>query len=206
MALADRTHSRLVGTLKLVLPLAALVLLSLLFLLARTRDPEAALPFARVDVADLLRDPRLTAPTYSGMTREGDEVIFTARTAHPAGSEGSGARAVAPVLRLVGPDGDETRARADEARIDPAAHLLQLDGSVLLETSDGLRLETARLMVHLDRTRVESPGPVLARSPRGDISADRFVLDRSGGNGQEVLVFKGNVKLLYRPQDPSTQP
>ncbi|MDP2084355.1 MAG: LPS export ABC transporter periplasmic protein LptC [Gemmobacter sp.] len=199
MARADNVHSRLVGALKVALPLAALAVLSTLFLLSRSRDPDAALPYAQVDIASMLRDPRLTAPTYSGVTREGDEVIFSARTAHPAGTEGTGARAVAPVLRLIGPDGAETRAVADEARVDPGAQTLVLEGAVRLDTPTGYWLESDALRALLDRSQLESPGPVSALGPQGRIAAGGFTLTRTETPGQEVLVFKGGVKLLYQP-------
>jgi lipopolysaccharide export system protein LptC len=204
--LADKAHSRLVGTLKVAFPLAALALLSTLFLLSRTRDPDAALPYAQVDIADLLRDPRLTAPTYHGVSRAGDEVVFTARTAHPEGADGTGARAVEPVLRLIAPDGSETRASAEEARIDPAAQVLVLQGGVRLETSGGMRLDTAELIAALDRSRLDSPGPVTAETPQTRIEAGGFTLTRSDGPGSEVVVFNGGVKLLYRPSTADPAP
>jgi len=199
MARADNVHSRLVGTLKVALPLAALAVLSTLFLLSRSRDPDAALPYAQVDIADMLRDPRLTAPTYSGVTREGDEVIFSAGTAHPAGAEGTGARAVAPLLRLIGTDGSETRAVADDAFVDPGAQILVLRGAVRLDTPTGYWLESAELRASLDRSQLVSPGPVTALGPQGRIAAGGFTLTRGTEPGQEVLVFNGGVKLLYQP-------
>jgi lipopolysaccharide export system protein LptC len=199
MALADNAHSRLVGALKVLLPLAALAVLSTLFLLSRTRDPDAALPYAQVDIEDMLRDPRLTAPTYSGVTREGDEVIFTARTAHPEGSGNTGARAVEPVLRLISPDGAESHVVAAEAHVDPAARTLVLRGAVRLDTPSGYWLESEELVASLDRSRLESPGPVSALGPQGRIAAGGFTLTRGEAPGQEVLVFNGGVKLLYQP-------
>lgn len=206
MALADNAHSRLVGALKVLLPLTALVLLSTLFLLSRRVDPEAALPYARVDIADLLRDPRLTAPTYSGISREGDEVIFSAATAHPAGTDGSGARAVDPVLRLIGTDGAETRVVATEARIDPAAQVLVLSGAVRLDSANGYTVQSGEMIARLDRSRIDSPGAVTAEGPQGRISAGGFTLTRDAEPGHEVLVFNGGVKLIYLPAAASPKP
>ena len=47
----------------------ALALLATLFLLADRIDPDDALPYAEVDVEDRAREPRMTAPTYAGITR-----------------------------------------------------------------------------------------------------------------------------------------
>jgi lipopolysaccharide export system protein LptC len=200
VALTDSAHSRVVGALRVLLPLAALALLSTLFLLARGRDPDAALPYAQVDIAQMLRDPRLTAPTYSGLTREGDEVIFSAATAHPGGTDRIGARAAEPVLRLIGADGSETRAEAREARIDPGAQLLVLTGEVALQSATGIQLRSDALHIRLDRSRMDSPGPVIAEGPQGRIEAGGFTLTRGAEPGQEVVVFNGGVKLLYTAQ------
>ncbi|MDO9527303.1 MAG: hypothetical protein Q7J57_17480, partial [Gemmobacter sp.] len=69
MSRADNTYSRVVGALKVVLPLAALVLLSVLFLLARGREDGSELRYSDVDLEALLKEPRMTAPTYTGVTR-----------------------------------------------------------------------------------------------------------------------------------------
>ncbi len=53
------------------MPLAALAILSTLFLVARTIDPSDAIKFTDLDVEDRLRDPRMTAPTYAGVTSDG---------------------------------------------------------------------------------------------------------------------------------------
>ena len=77
VARVDR-HTRLVGWLKVILPLTALAILSTLFLVARRVDPEAALPYAEVDVEDLAREPRMTAPTYAGTTEDGAALTLSA--------------------------------------------------------------------------------------------------------------------------------
>ena len=82
MARADR-HTRVVGWLKVALPPAALAILSTLFLVARRIDPEAALPYAEVDVEDLAREPRMTAPTYAGLTSDGAALTLSAKEARP---------------------------------------------------------------------------------------------------------------------------
>ncbi|MGB4909398.1 MAG: hypothetical protein WBP15_12770, partial [Tabrizicola sp.] len=91
MARVDR-HTRLVGWLKVALPLTALAILSTLFLVARRIDPEAALPYAEVDVEDLAREPRMTAPTYAGTTEDGAALTLSADEARPE-AEGAPAKA-----------------------------------------------------------------------------------------------------------------
>ncbi|NHB75926.1 LPS export ABC transporter periplasmic protein LptC [Rhodobacter calidifons] len=198
MARADR-HTRVVGWLKVALPLAALAILSTLFLVARRIDPEAALPYAEVDVHDLAREPRMTAPTYAGTTRDGGALTLRADEARPA-AEGVEAAASALRLELDTPDGARTELSAATARMDRAAQEVVLSGGVTVTTSTGYRLETEEVAARLDRTGLESRAPVTATGPVGEIRADRMELRQENPTqASYVLVFNGGVRLVYRP-------
>ena len=71
-------YSKMVGWLKVLLPLIALGILSTLFLLSRVVDPEAVVPFADKEIQDRLRDQQVTGPVYSGVTADGDQLSFSA--------------------------------------------------------------------------------------------------------------------------------
>ena len=60
-------HTKVVRAARVVLPLLALALLSSLFLLTQTPNPDAAIPYAEADVQLLAREQRLTAPRFAGM-------------------------------------------------------------------------------------------------------------------------------------------
>jgi lipopolysaccharide export system protein LptC len=198
MARADR-HTRLVGWLKVALPLTALAILSTLFLVARRIDPEAALPYAEVDVEDLAREPRMTAPTYAGTTEDGAALTLSASEARPA-ADGTPARAAGLRLELATPDGGRTELLAAEAVMDDATRQVRLSGGVTLTTSSGYRLETAEVAAKLDRTGLESRAPVVATGPAGEIRAEGMVLSQDNRTpGAYVLVFKGSVRLVYQP-------
>jgi lipopolysaccharide export system protein LptC len=198
MARADR-HTRLVGWLKVALPLTALAILSTLFLVARRIDPEAALPYAEVDVEDLAREPRMTAPTYAGTTEDGAALTLSASEARPA-ADGTPARAAGLRLELATPDGGRTELLAAEAVMDDATRQVRLSGGVTLTTSSGYRLETAEVAAKLDRTGLESRAPVVATGPAGEIRAEGMSLRQDNRTpGAYVLVFKGSVRLVYQP-------
>ncbi len=198
VARGDR-HTRVVGWLKVVLPLTALAILSTLFLLARRIDPEAALPYAEVDVEDLAREPRMTAPTYAGTTEDGAAVTLSADEARPA-AEGTPATVAGLRLDLATPDGVKTELVAAEARMDDSSRQVVLSGGVMLSTSTGYRLETAEIAARLDRTGLESRSPVKATGPAGEITADGMSLSQDIRTpGDYVLVFKGGVRLVYQP-------
>lgn len=198
MARADR-HTRLVGWLKVILPLTALAILSMLFLVARRIDPDDALPYAEVDVEDLAREPRMTAPTYAGTTEDGAALTLSAEEARPA-AEGAPARASGLRLDLATPDGETTKLLAATAVMDDTERQILLSGGVTVTTSTGYRLETTDVAAKLDRTGLESRAPVVATGPVGEIRADRMVIRQDNRTpGAYVLVFKGAVRLVYRP-------
>ena len=198
MARAD-THTRVVGWLKVILPLTALAILSTLFLVARRIDPEAALPYAEVDVEDLAREPRMTAPTYAGTTSDGAALTLSANEARPA-AEGAPAQAAGLRLALDTPDGARTELLAGSAVMEGATREVILSGGVTVTTSSGYRLQTAEVAAKLDRTGLESRAPVVATGPAGEISAERMVLSQDAQTpGDYVLVFNGSVRLVYQP-------
>ena len=95
-------HTRVVGWLKLALPLAALVILSTLFLVADRIDPEDALPYAKVDVEGLARAPRMTAPERRCPHRARSPKTIN-ETTTPRGILRSFITASTPVLTLRAP-------------------------------------------------------------------------------------------------------
>jgi lipopolysaccharide export system protein LptC len=198
--MAELLHSRIVGGLKLVLPLTAVGLLSMLFLLPTEIDPSRALPLAPVDAEDLARDPRITAPRFSTVTDDGTAVTLTAATVRIAAGTGEVATAETVDMALAAPDGGVSLFRADHAVMDRAAGLVTLTGDVRFDSAAGYRIAAGRILVALDRTRAESPGPVTAKAPAGHIEAGGFLFDAGAEGAGQRLLFTGGVRLLYRPE------
>jgi lipopolysaccharide export system protein LptC len=198
MARAD-AHSRVVAWLKVSLPLAALAILATLFLLADRIDPDAALPYAEVDVEERARTPRMTSPTYAGTTSDGAALTLTAAEARPA-TDTTKAVAQDLLLTLDTPDGGKTDLRAVEAVIDNQTRQIILTGGVEVTTSTGYVLTTEGMRANLDRSGLESTASVKATGPAGEIVADKVTLRQDNQTpGAYLLVFKGAVKLVYQP-------
>lgn len=198
MAAYDNAHSRLVAWAKIVLPLIALAILSTLFLVSRTIDPNDAIPYADVDIEGLARDPRITAPAYAGLTSDGAALSVTAAEARPG--DGQAARADTLVARLDTPDGGRMDIEAGSGVIDNTARQALLEGGVVITSSTGYRIETPALTAGLDETRVETTTGITGTGPLGDLTAGAMLLTADpAAPGQYVLVFKDRVKLVYDP-------
>lgn len=192
-------HTRVVGWLKVALPLMALTVLSMLFLLADRIDPEDALPYAEVDVEGLAREPRMTSPTYAGTTSDGAAVTLSAIEARQE-TDDNPAEALALRLQLDTPDGAHTELTAASAVVQSESREIVLGGGVVVQTSTGYRLVTDRLAAKLDRTGLETRAPVSATGPAGELTAGGMQLGQDNRTpGSYVMVFNGGVRLVYRP-------
>lgn len=200
----DNLHSRLVFWLKILLPLAALAVLSILFLVPRNVRPEDAIPYAKVEIADRANEPRLTNAVYAGMTADGASLTVKAGEAKP-GVPGTANAGLATDItgHLETPDGAHTDMTAKQAQLDQAAQLLILSGDVVITNSLGYHIETPGLRVRLDRTALDSDGAVRATGPFGQIEAGSMHLGFADpGKPGYLLVFNGGVRLLYQPPKP----
>lgn len=197
----DNLHSRLVFWLKILLPLSALAILSTLFMVPGNISPQDAIPYAKVDIADRVKQPRLTDAVFAGMTADGSALTITAADTRP-GTAGTTNGGLATDLSglLETPDGAHSDLVAKTARLDQVARQVVLDGGVVITNSAGYRVETAGATVALDATAIDSTGPVKALGPVGQITANAMHLGPvAAGNPAYLLVFKGDVRLLYLP-------
>ena len=202
MIAADNTYSRLIGWLKILLPLVALAILSTLFLIARTIDPAQDLPYADVDVDELAREQRIGQPRYSSVTADGAAITLSARSALPD-PENRGHITGTDVnadIELTG--GMRVNIASGGLTIDNPAGLATLHGDVTVKTSDGYTMRTNAVEVRLDRTRISSASETRIDAPIGRLFADSFELSKPHDAASDyVLVFKGHVKLVYDPNE-----
>lgn len=194
-------HSKLVFWLKILLPITAICILSTLFLMSRSVRPEDAIPYAKVDVATLIRDPRLTAPVFAGMTADGAALSLKASAARIGTADG---RASSQISNLTGiletPDGAKTNLTAQNAVLDQTARIAVLTGAVQLSNTTGYVIDTQALNVTLDMTSLDSPGTVTAKGPVGTITAGSMHLTPGAKPADGyVLLFKDGVSLIYLP-------
>ncbi|MCZ8078047.1 MAG: LPS export ABC transporter periplasmic protein LptC [Fuscovulum sp.] len=192
--------SRLVAALKVLLPLTALAILSMLFLISNRINPDDALPYAEVDVEARLKEPRMTAPTYAGTTSDGASLEVTAAEARPAAEGETGANAIGVQARLSTPDGQQTDLEAATAQMTLNGTEITFSGDVRLTHSSGYRVTSDEMTARLGETDVQARSAVAAEGPGGRITAQSMRL-MPAGDGSEgyLLVFNGAVKLVYQP-------
>ena len=202
--MAGSLHSRVVAAAKIGLPVAALAIMSTLFLGARQVDPSGAVPVADASLSDRARDQQLTAPRITGRTQGGTPFDLRAQAARPDAADPRRLTVDALSLTLGGAtEPDLTAVSAAGGTVDSAARTIVLAGDVRVDTTAGFRLRTQRLEGSLGVLRVVSPGPVRGDAPFGTLSAGGMVIEESadGADGRR-FVFTDGVTLLYAPPDP----
>ena len=192
-------YSRMVAWLKVLLPLMALGLLSTLFLLSRSIDPTAEIPFADSEIQDRLRDQQITGPFFSGSTVGGDQISFSAAKMGTAENSGNTkADNISAQIDLA--SGSRIVFFADQGIVNLAEDQSVLTGNVLITTSSGYKINSDKLVAAMSALSVESPKDVTAIGPIGTLTAGSMRLNAPESNGNAQLVFTNGVKLIYLPQ------
>jgi lipopolysaccharide export system protein LptC len=197
-------RSRTVRQAKVALAIGAILLIGTLFMFSRERaaviDAEQA-----ANMAVLGAGLKLDNPRFSGITEDGDPFVVTAEWALPDGATPDRVDLEKPVGELHLADQRVVTVRAATGELFRAEDRLNLNGNVVLETSDGYLARMPRVEVDLASKVVVAPARMHAAGPRGSIEADRMRLVR--GNAEDGTIrFEGNVRVNWRPEEKAGVP
>lgn len=172
-AATGSSHDRLIGALRIVLPLAVGVLAIFLAFAPVTvgRDISFILSKDRVDVAS--ERMRISRAVYRGSDGKGQPFRLDAASAVQATSRD-------PIVRLRRLDGHIVLAsgpavlRADHGRYNLDTQRLAIDGPVRFDGTGGYRLLTSDALIDLTTKQMISRGAATGTIPMGTFSADRM--------------------------------
>ena len=192
-------YSRMVAFLKVLLPLAALGLLSTLFLISRSVNTEATIPFAAHEIEERMRGQQITAPFFSSTTAQGDEITVTAGVARPGGpATPAVATDLVAVIRMA--DGGRLTLSSDSGAVQLDKDIASFIGNVEITSAAGLLVTTDLLNATLSGISADSPGPVQATGPIGSLNAGSMQLQTKTEGGALHMLFNNGVKLVYDPK------
>ena len=192
---SDNLYSQIIVWAKILLPLAAIALLSTLFLFARNSGTPDETALARVE--EIARDQRLSAPEFSGLTEEGATIVISAKSAQPDAARPDTISIDDIGLRMNTPEGVQIDIQAVEGEIDGRAQVARLLGLAKVATSNGYELETNGLIADLKSGVVTSEGLLEVRAPFGEISAGSVRFDTASDDAGHRMLFTNGVRLLY---------
>jgi len=190
------SYSRLIGWLKILLPLSALGLLSTIFLVSEKTNPIASIPFTKNDIEDRLYGQQVTEPFFSGTTREGDQLTFSASAVQLGQGLDNRTDDLSVQIKLA--SGTSVFLSSNIGKFDIKKSLLTLQGDVVISTSTGYVITTDKLITDLDEFSIETTSAISGKSPIGTLNAGKMRLDRILNTENVHLNFTNGVKLLYR--------
>jgi len=195
MAIGKNFYSQLVNILKISLPLAALALMSTVFLLARAPNQDPTIPYAEIEA--LAQEPGMVGARISGVLGNGAMIELRARTVRPNGDIILAEALSAGINTLAGVRID---IHAGAGEINNTTQVAKLTGLARLITSDGFEVETAGFTADLSTGRITSEGALEAQAPFGTLTAGSVVIETPENGGAEVMLFQNGVRLVYTPQ------
>ncbi|WP_134678605.1 LPS export ABC transporter periplasmic protein LptC [Paracoccus ravus] len=190
-------RSRIVAWLRVILPLTALALLSVLFLLGRKPETTPAIPYATVDPQDLAERQAVTAPRYSGVTSNGAQLTIVAAEGEPGtGPDQGRMRDIRVTLRAK--DGRAADLSAGTAALDDQS--MSLTEGARMTTADGWIVTAPEFHAALLEGRLTADREVNVLAPFGRMTAGGMELrPKAPGDPDHVLDLTGGVRLIYRP-------
>lgn len=200
LAVYDNTYSRFVAWGKIALPLMALGLLSTMFLLSRDTDPSLAIPFADIDVNELTKEQRISAPNYAGVTEDGSAISVEASSARPDQTDPNVLHALALEAEIETRAGQVIQLSSVKGEIDTKLSLAKLAGGVVVRTSTGYQIETEAMQAALNTTNISSDLPVTLTGPGTELQAGSMKVTQTEEDGLQ-LIFQNGVRLVYTPQN-----
>lgn len=197
MARADGLYSQVIAWLKILLPVAALALLSTLFLFSRSTEPIGTVPFAEALQRGETARQQVNAPYYAGTTARGDMLTMTAGSVRPM--SGGALKADTLEARMQLSDGSEIRLDSATATLREDERKARLEGGVRIISSTGYVLQTDSLISGIDTVEAETGGPVVGQGPAGRLEAGHMRIAATQEGGDVQLLFTKGVKMVYHP-------
>ena len=189
-AAAGGSHDRVIGVLRVVLPIAIVALLVLLAIapLLGGRDISFVLAKDRVDVAR--ERLRVTEANYRGQDGKGQPFRLRAASAVQASSRD-------PVVRMndlsaqIELDDGPASLTARNGRYDMNSERVAVDGQVLFSAAHRYRMQTRDVTLDLKTRRIQSGGPVDGRGELGTFQGGRL----DGDLNTRVINLTRGVRL-----------
>lgn len=175
-AVAGGNHDRLIGVLRIALPMAIGVLAAFLLVapLAVGNDISFVLSKKSVDIAP--ERMRVGRAVYRGRDSKGEPFRLTADSAVQQTSQTPIVRLQALKAQIQLTDGPATLV-SNKGRYDMNTRRIALDGPVTLDDSTGYHLTTNDVLLDMKTKIANSHAPVQGTMPLGTYSADRLRAD-----------------------------
>lgn len=189
------TYSQIITFSKLVLPLAALLVLSLMFLFSGRPDPNQALPLAARNADSELGQQGMTNPRFTMVTGSGRQLELIASSTEPIDPDANQILATNVTAEITRLAGGRDQITADQALWNSQTTDTRLTGNIVATSPEGYRLDTEELSINAASGDIIAPVAVLITSDGIRLEAGQMAI--TGPSDHQVVHFQGGVRLLY---------
>ena len=187
-------HDRLIGFLRVVLPIAIGVLAAFLVMAPLTRSGDASFLLAKNNVDVAKERLKIEQARYRGQDSKGRPFALVAQSAIQKSS-------AEPIVRLhglaaeIGLADGPGRIVANQGRYNMKTEQVALDGPITFRSAGGYALDTSNATVDLKNRTMNSQGAVTGSAPQGTFSADRM----SANLENRTVSLDGHARLRIVP-------
>ncbi len=199
MAHFDNRYSQFIAWFKILLPVAALALLSTMFLFSGKSAPSNSIPYSEVDIESVVREQRMAAPLFAGVSEDGRSFVISAAQAQPDDSNADVIVASTVESSVQSPAGDTIDIKVGQARINGKNQTAVFSNGASVNTSTGYEITTPEIYANFETNRMETSDSVMANGPLGQLTAGKLVIESTAGGKDLRLLFTDGVKIVYSP-------
>lgn len=199
-------YSRFVQRMKFGLPVAAGVILLLVFLIPQFRSESDRFRIGLKNITDLTNDTlSMQNARYFGTDDKGEPFSITAEMVKERPAPDKLIDLTGPKAQMAMKDGRRVDLGATNGVYDRTLEILELCGQVDLIQKDGYEMHTSQARVMLKESTASGDAPVTAKGSMGEVQAAGFRARQS----DNVIIFTGPAKLVLngekaKPAEPTS--
>ena len=196
--LFDDSYSFFIAWVKTLLPIVALGMLSTIFLFSGKVDVTQSLPYAELNVEDIIREQRITKPYFTGISEGGIEFALSAAYATPNASQPSILNVSKLRVEFKTPQGNTTEITAGLGEMNTETKSAKISRGVNLASKLNFWITTETLDIDFNDSYASTNGPFKGVFSLGSIESGNMVLKMITGDQQ--IIFTNGVRMLYNPK------
>lgn len=186
----------MVRALRLLLPLATLVLVTLAVFWPELNKPAGRFDVRVAPVEDGAGvEEAMVGATYSGVDKKGRPFSIKADRISNVADAANMVKLVRPDGQMALEDGTQVTIVADRGTYDRDRRIIDLEGHVVARRSPDMTVETSRATIELDAGSAVGHEPVAGQASFGTIKGKGFRIVEQGAN---VLVTGPAEMLIYQ--------
>ena len=192
----DDSYSAFVAWVKTLLPIAALGMLSTIFLFSGKVDVTKSLPYAELNVAEIVREQRITKPYFTTIAENGTEVALSAAYASADPNIIDIYNVSEPSILLKLKTGRSTQITAGFGKMNLTTQKAIVSHGVNVTAAPGFWIKTNTLDIDFEQATVRSMGLFEGVTPIGALKAGKMFMQLVADDRQ--IVFTNGIQLLYQ--------